>query len=130
MNDTKTIAQKIESGHYNTVLSMPRKPKLICPNVDCATKFSADQKFCSNCGENLQDHSQKILGSYNVEVDAFRKEEATKFADFKTDVIAEFGLDKNPKKESIFGFAWEQSRDKGFQAVITFLEGMHEREIF
>lgn len=61
----------------------------------------------------------RILDKQNYQemIDEYNKEEAQLFEKFKEAALKELGLHNHPKKDKIFGYAWQQGHSSGFNEV-------------
>lgn len=124
------VRQKLTSGRYDITSPIPVKPGMVCPDDQCRTKFTLGQKFCTNCGYDLTEYLVTEMEKYKQDLTAYHANEAAKFKEFKEDIFDEFELQYNPKRDSIFMFAFTKCHLDGFQSVFEFINDMKQFNLF
>ena len=105
-------------------MNRPSAPTRHCPK--CQKYFRQDDKFCSNCGENVRNEYNKKMIHFRAQIKRYNRQEQEIYNMFKKDALEWVGLSHHPKKNKIFAFAWDNEHDTGLYAVVELLEELED----
>jgi uncharacterized C2H2 Zn-finger protein len=109
---------------YKNNLPYPERVFLKCPG--CGISFRENDKFCSQCGEDILSYYTGAKNAYNKLRDEYNVKNKELYEEFKKDALDEVGLSNHKNRDKIFDFAWKHGHSAGFYDVYFWLEELSE----
>lgn len=124
MNHRKEI--DMDYNKYENRLEFPAAVKYYTCSK-CGKLFCKSDSFCSKCGNNVKNESEKATVEYKEKRKVYSVEEQRLYLLFKEDAIREAGFENSPFKDKAFSYAWENSHSYGYSEVFDTLVDLAER---
>lgn len=107
-----TFDEKVRQGHYDNKLPYPSfaKRTTLPVAVDETPELKAAR-------EAYDVETERLKAQVRGERDVFNAETNRLYALFKSDLEAEYSVERNPKKDKLFEIAWSDGHANGYSEV-------------
>lgn len=112
----------IRNGKYKNKMEFPSRVSAICGR--CGSYLKKEDIYCFKCG--TETNFEELREKYNKKVFEHHIETNRLEAMFEEDALKDVGLENHPKKNAIFGYAWEKGHSSGHSEVYNELTDLVE----